>query len=289
MQPDPQRPLLGPAGRGERLAVRPELGRHIDRAVRRLPARPDRPDRGDLVYVQGLGWADPHGAGDWLDVEHVARVAIMCRAVDPQATALSDGEAIAALVIADHPAVVIDDRPGRQAQPTAQETPRVTVGYEADVVTVRLVGDGEAAPRGLGPHLLLGAVAERKHRPAQLLAGQHTEHVGLVLGEIHAAREPDWPASRRRLEPGVMAGADGVETERDRPVEYSGELDLLVASQAWVGRVPARILGDEVVDYVGSELFSHIPHVEGDADHVGGAPGVPRVLERATAARAGPV
>src|SRR5258708_30667213 len=103
------------------------------------------------------------------------------------------------------------------------------------------------------------------------------------LGHADAAH-----ASRRTLrpgglEPGLMAGADGVETKRDGPVEDGSELDLLVAPQARIGRVAARVLRDEVVDDIGGEALGQVPYVEGDAYHVGRAPGVPGILARAAA------
>ena len=95
--------------------------------------------------------------------------------------------------------------------------------------------------------------------------------------------------SRPVLQPGVVAGANRVEAERDGPVQDRGELDLLVAADARVRRAAGRVLGHEVVDHVAVEPFGHVPDVERDTDHVGGAAGVPCVLQRAAAPRAGPV
>ena len=91
------------------------------------------------------------------------------------------------------------------------------------------------------------------------------------------------------VDPRVVPGADRVEAERERPVEHRLELDLLVAAQARVGGPARRVLGDEVVHHVLLEPLGQVPDVERDADHVGGAARVPRVLERAAAARPGPV
>ena len=90
-------------------------------------------------------------------------------------------------------------------------------------------------------------------------------------------------------DPRVVAGADRVEAEGEGPVEHRRELDLLVAAQARVGRPARRVLGDEVVHHVAGEPLGHVPDVERDADHVGGAAGVARVLDRAAAACPGPV
>ncbi len=111
------------------------------------------------------------------------------------------------------------------------------------------------------------------------------EHVGLVLAHVDRPVHLD-RAVGRGLELRVVPGRDRVEPERERPVEHGGELDLLVAAQARVGRTSGGVLGDEVVDDVVGELLAHVPDVERDAELVGGAAGVAGVLDRAAAAGA---
>jgi hypothetical protein len=88
---------------------------------------------------------------------------------------------------------------------------------------------------------------------------------------------------------GVVAGRDRVEAEGEGTVEDGGELDALVAAQTGVGGATGFVLGHEVLDDVLVEAVAHVPDVEGDADHVGGAPGVVGVLDRAAAAGTGAV
>ena len=146
-----------------------------------------------------------------------------------------------------------------------------------------LSGHAEAALRGFGADPVLGGVAEGEHGVRELVPGEHGQHVGLVLPLVDAA------AQQAVLQPGVVAGAHRVEAERQGPVQDRRELDLLVAPDARVGGPAGRVLGHEVLDDVGVEPFGHVPDVERDADHVGGAAGVPRVLQRAAAPRTGPV
>ena len=174
-------------------------------------------------------------------------------------------------------------RPGAWPRAPARNAARVPVGDEADVVAVRLGGHRQPARRRLGPHLRLGGVAQREQRPVKLLAGEHGEHVGLVLGQVRAAVQ----AAVRQ--PRMVAGADRVEAQRHRPVQHRRELDLLVAAQARVGRAPARVFRHEVCDHVVVEPLRHVPDVERDPDHVRRAPGVPGVLQRAAAPRPGAV
>src|SRR5450631_2218434 len=82
-----------------------------------------------------------------------------------------------------------------------------------------------------------------------------------------------------------MTGYDRVEAERQRPVEHRRELDLLVASQARVGGAAGGVLGDEVLDDVLAESFGQIPDIEGNSEHVGGAPSIVGILECAAPSR----
>ncbi len=91
------------------------------------------------------------------------------------------------------------------------------------------------------------------------------------------------PSADRQLR--VVAGRDRVEAERERPLEHRGELDLLVAAQARVGRAPGGVLVHEVLDHVVVEALGQVPDVERDADDVGRPAGVVAVLDRAAAPR----
>ena len=143
----------------------------------------------------------------------------------------------------------------------------------------------QAALRRLLADQRLGRVAEREHRVRDLVPGEHREDIRLVLAGINGPLQ----SAIRNVDPRVVPGADRVEAERQRPVEHRLELDLLVAAQARVGGPARRVLGDEVVHHVLPKPLGQVPDVERDADHVGGPARVPRVLERAAAARPGPV
>ena len=134
----------------------------------------------------------------------------------------------------------------------------------------------------------LGGVAEREQRVRELLLVEHAEHVGLVLAVVDGPVHLDQPVVAG-AQLGVVTGRDRVEAERQRPVEHRGELDLLVAAQARVGRAAGGVLVHEVLDHVLVEALGQVPDVERDADHVGGPAGVVGVLDRAAAAGAGAV
>ena len=171
---------------------------------------------------------------------------------------------------------------------SAQPAGVVAVGDEADVVRVGLVGHEQPAPGGLLAHRGLARVAQREQRVRELVLVEHAEHVGLVLAVVDRAVHLD-EAVVAGAQLGVVAGGDGVEAEGQRPVEHGGELDLLVAAQARVGRAAGGVLVHEVLDHVLVEAVGEVPDVERDADDVGRAAGVVAVLDRAAAAGAGAV
>src|SRR5690606_8932626 len=113
--------------------------------------------------------------------EDVPGPAVGSRATQTQAAPLPHRERVRAVVLTDDLAALVDDLAGRLAQSFGEPARGVTAGDEADVVAVRLVGDGQAAALRLDAHLRLRRVTEREHRVRQLFLGQHAEDVRLVL------------------------------------------------------------------------------------------------------------
>ena len=77
----------------------------------------------------------------------------------------------------------------------------------------------------------------------------------------------------------VVAGAHRVETEGAGTGGELTELHELVAAHARVGGAPGPVLLDEVGDDSLLEFARQVPHVKGDADDLGGAGGIPGVLD----------
>ena len=278
--------LVGGHDRPVLLAV----GTQLHGALQRHPGRgsgaaPAWPDRLEALDGQRRARTDGHRAGDRLDVEHVAGASVRSGRADAEALALADRVAPAALVLAEHVAAGVDDGSTTVdvAQLLGEPAAGVAVADEADVVAVRLVGDGQTTPVGLLADDPLRGVAQREHRVRELVLGEHAEDVGLVLrhvlGPVHLDQPVGAGAQLR-----VVTGDHCVEAERDRPVEHGRELDLLVAAQAGVGRAALGVLLQEVLDDVLVEAVAHVPDVERDPDDVGCTPGVVGVLDRAAAA-----
>src|ERR1700742_2371195 len=103
------------------LTVGAELDTALDRRARRLAAGPHRADRGDLADAQGVSRTDSDGVRDRLDRQHIPGPAVWGRAVQMQALALADGEAVDAVVRSQHCPVSIDDRTRCGAELAGQE------------------------------------------------------------------------------------------------------------------------------------------------------------------------
>ncbi len=215
-------------------------------------------------------------------------------APEPQPLALADREAVGAVVAAEHLAGRrVDDRrrrgwaPGRRASRAASRRCRRRRRSRCrGCPACRRPAARAARPPARTSGLVESPSGNSEW--AQLLLVEHAEHVGLVLAGVDRPVHLDQPVgSGAQL--GVVAGGDGVEAERERPVEHGRELDLLVAAQAGVGRPAGGVLAHEVLDDVLVEAVAEVPDVERDADHVGGAAGVVAVLDGAAAAGPGAV
>ena len=204
-----------------------------------------------------------------------------------ESLALTDRESLRTVVRADHSSVAFPDDAALGAHTIGEPPARIPVGDETDVVAVGLRRHAEAARRGLGPHLRLRrGGAERKQGMRELLGGEHSQHVRLVLRPCGSTVEFAVAVGIRH-DRCVMSGDDRVETEVESFFEQSRELDALIASHAGVGGATGLILGHEIVDHVQLESLGEIPHVKRNAHDVGGALCVHRVLDGAAAAAAG--
>ena len=142
---------------------------HRPRVRRGSGAAPARPVGDDPVDGQRVARADRDRAGDRLDVEHEARLAVRRGHAEPQPAALADGEAVGAVVAPElRTRRRVDDRAPVVGRPVAellaQPAGVVAVGDEADVVGVGLVGDEQPTSRGLRADRRLRGVTEREQR-----------------------------------------------------------------------------------------------------------------------------
>ena len=263
-------------------AVGSDLHHRVEGFVRSDAGGPHRARRGDAPDLQVGSRPDRHRPRIRVDLGDIAGLAVGGRRLDPQALALPDGETVDPVVLGEALARRrVHDRARPDADAGAEERAGIAARDEADVVGVRLVRDGQAAPGRLGPDLGLRGVTDREHRPRQLITCQHGQHIRLVL--VGVDRSSQFAVGQLR----VVTGGQRVEAERQRASGQRGELDPLVATHTRVGGLAAGIRLHEVVDDVLFESIGEIPDVERDVEHVGDPAGVAGVLLGAAATRSG--
>ena len=123
---------------------------------------------------------------------------------------------------------------------------------------------------------------------SQLFLRQGVEHVGLVLFQIRRAQQQFPPADRVGLPPDIVPGRNVCKPPLKGIVQHDAELDLLVAENAGVRRLPGQIGADEREDYLSLEILPK----GGDAvrnsqsrGHGGRILGIPSGIVRRRAAR----
>lgn len=79
---------------------------------------------------------------------------------------------------------------------------------------------------------------------------------------------------------GVMAGGDGVKTQSMRALEEQVELDVSIALDARIRRLPGHVGRHEGSHDVVVELLGVVEHVMVDAEHLGHASRVIHVGDR---------
>ena len=159
--------------------------------------------------VAGVARADHDAAALGLDADDVEPLAVG----DMQAAPLAHGEAGGAVVAAEQAAVDVDDLAGleRVGPQTRHHVAVVAAGHEADVLAVRLGGDGEAQAMGVGADGGLVEAAQREAQESQLLGGGREQEIALVLGRVGGAMQLG--AVRARLAASIVAGGERGRTQ----------------------------------------------------------------------------
>src|SRR6266508_912163 len=118
---------------------------------------------------------------------------------DPQAPALSDGEAERAVVVGDGAPARVDHLAGSNqvGSVPSQERAVVGAGDEAHFLGVGLAGHGEAEAHGVRPRLRFFLSTHREEAPGELVLAEHVEEIGLVLRSVNAATE--MPSDRKSV------------------------------------------------------------------------------------------
>src|SRR5262249_55822062 len=125
--------------RARRAHAHEDLETLADGAVERAVADPVDVAQANSIHPQRLARTDPDAARRGVELHHIERMA----GGDAEPLALADREMRNALMAAEHAAIEIRDVAGlhRIRLETADDVGVAAGGYEADVLTVMLVGD----------------------------------------------------------------------------------------------------------------------------------------------------
>ena len=186
---------------------------------------------------------------------------------------------------AEHPALEIDDVARlRGARPELLDHRGIGAArHEADVLAVRLVGDGEPVARRQRPGLgLRREPPEREAQEAELLLRRREQEVALVPRRIGG------PVQLRpggSLDPAhVVPGRHEVGLEVARGLHEVAELHPLVAADAGHRRRPGEIGVGELLDHRLAEPALVVEHVVREADRLRDPPRVVDVAPGAAGA-----
>ena len=119
--------------------------------------------------------------------------------------------------------------------------------------------------------------AQRELGMSQLLLGQHIEDITLILAEIHRLFQKI-PAVLP-LNPGIVAGGNGVAAHERRPVIEPPELQIAVAVNAGIGGAPLLIGLRKAIHHLAAELIGEVEHIVGHIQLISHAAGVLHILQ----------
>ncbi len=141
-----------------------------------------------------------------------------------------------------------------------QELPVVATCQEADVLTLGLLGDGEAVASSDGPYVFFLQVAQGKGGPGELVLGQSVEEIGLILSWISAAQKSKLAVGGAYS--GIMPRRQQASAQVPCLLHEDAEAYEAIADDAGVRRSTGGVFPDEVVHHLALEGVASIDEVE---------------------------
>ena len=169
--------------------------------------------------ASSLARPDGDGAGDRLDVEHEARLAVRGRPTDPQPVPLADREAVGAAVADRAPRRRRSRRCRRRGWARGHRASRASQPALSPSATKQMSWlsglSATSSPRCAASSRTAGLVESPSGNSecAQLLLVEHAEHVGLVLAVVDGPVHLDQP---------VVTGLAAARSGRSRPRRSRG-------------------------------------------------------------------
>ncbi|AFL53699.1 hypothetical protein USDA257_c51740 [Sinorhizobium fredii USDA 257] len=190
---------------------------------------------------------------------------------------------------AEHTAVEMDDLAGerRIRLQLRDDVAVLALRHETNILAIGLLGNDKTHLLGERARLRLGEAAERKAQVVDLLLGGREEEIALVaLGVSRPVEGALANIARLRARPraDVVAGRQRVGAELLRGRQQVGELDGLVAGNAWNRRFAGNVALGEGIDHRLAEARLVVEHIMRNAQSLADASGVVNVLAGAAGA-----
>src|SRR5579862_7380682 len=189
---------------------------------------------------------------------------------EAETAALADGEMDDAVMMAQHPAVEVDDfarRRGARAQ-SLDDVRIMPARHEADVLAVLLVGDRKAEPARQFAGIRFAAIAERETQQIELPARGGEQEIALIaLGFAGAIKRA--AAAGQSARGDVMAGGQHGGAKIAGGLQEIAELDRLVALHARHRRFARDVALGKAVDHRFFEAVLVIEDIMRNADTFG--------------------
>ena len=241
-------------------------------------------DQVDLARIEGplhqvvIG-SECDSVGPGIDLRDVAAV----RGRNAESAALAERVVDDPLVAPQDIALCVHKIAGRtlNAAVALDEARVVAVRNKADVLAVVLLGIVKTALGSDLSGLGLILVAEWKLHVSKLLLCQNIEHITLILGRVERFQKKVAAPLRIIFCPRVVTGRQDVAAKLFHFGEEMLKLEAAVALDAGIGRAAVQVLIDKRLDDFLCKQVLIMDDMVRDADLLGNAAGILRVLEGA--------
>lgn len=232
----------------------------------------------NMADRQSFARADNHFRALRIDAHHIKRLA--CG--NAETATLPDGEADDAIMLAHQAAIEMTDRAGMRGFRTqfTHQFGIIAGRDEADILTVGLVGNGEA---DLARHLArfgFGHASKRKAQTIELILRGGEQEIALVAIKI-GRTEQAAIAILQQPRFHIMAGGEAICAKVFGESEKVTEFDGAIAFHTGDRRLACRIAFDEAVDHLVAEAVLVIEHVMRNAKRGCDIAGILNVAPRA--------
>ena len=175
----------------------------------------------------------------------------------------------------------LDDVPLAGGKALAEKLGQLHLAHKADTLRILLVGRDQPGLGSDAAHLGLEQLADGEHGPGELLLGQLTQEITLVLVGIAAGQQTvhGLPVLLQGSDAGIVPGGYAIGPQVQCGPEEDVEFDLPVAQHIGVGGTSAAVLLEHVIDHPLAVHLAQIDYRKRDVQGTGHEHGVVAVLQ----------